>query len=45
MLASRVVLARPRRRSIRREWQPGDDGTNGELRQEILDHYRVWPNE
>jgi ABC-type nitrate/sulfonate/bicarbonate transport system ATPase subunit len=36
VLASRVVLLGPDGR-IRREWQPG----NQELRQEILNHYRV----
>jgi sulfate transport system ATP-binding protein len=36
VLASRVVLLGPDGR-IRREWQPG----NQELRQEILDHYRL----
>jgi sulfate transport system ATP-binding protein len=36
LLASRVVLLGPDGR-IRREWQPG----NQELRQEILDHYRL----
>jgi ABC-type nitrate/sulfonate/bicarbonate transport system ATPase subunit len=36
LLASRVVLLAPDGR-IRREWQPG----NQELRQEILDHYRL----
>lgn len=35
-LASRVVLLGPDGR-IRREWQPGDS----QLRQEILDHYRL----
>ena len=36
LLASRVVLLGPDGR-IRREWRPGDQ----ELRQEILDHYRL----
>lgn len=36
LLASRVVLLGPDGR-IRREWQPGEE----QLRQEILDHYRL----
>jgi ABC-type taurine transport system ATPase subunit len=36
LLASRVVLLGPDGR-VRREWRPGSQ----ELRQEILDHYRL----
>jgi ABC-type nitrate/sulfonate/bicarbonate transport system ATPase subunit len=39
-LASRIVLLGADGR-IRREWRPGSDGPNGELREEILSHYRV----
>lgn len=41
-LASRIVLLGADGR-IRREWRPADEvgAGNGELRQEILDHYRV----
>ncbi|HEY0228364.1 MAG TPA: ATP-binding cassette domain-containing protein [Mycobacterium sp.] len=39
-LASRIVLLGVDGR-IRREWQPGGDATNDQLRQEILGHYRV----
>jgi ABC-type sulfate/molybdate transport systems ATPase subunit len=41
-LASRIVLLGADGR-IRREWRPGDDGTNDELREEILSHYQVAP--
>jgi ABC-type nitrate/sulfonate/bicarbonate transport system ATPase subunit len=39
-LASRIVLLGADGR-IRREWRPGSDGPNDELREEILSHYRV----
>ncbi|BBZ51758.1 ABC transporter ATP-binding protein [Mycobacterium heidelbergense] len=39
-LASRIVLLGPDGR-IRREWRPAVSADNGELRQQILDHYRV----
>jgi ABC-type nitrate/sulfonate/bicarbonate transport system ATPase subunit len=39
-LASRVVLLGPDGR-LRREWQPDASAGNEQLRQEILDHYRL----